>query len=103
MKNEQPIDPCWPDTTADYGPQSAEVWNALAHKCAKMTMRKLAERLKELNAKPMDVTQCAIVEASVFGVIIGAYHNVAEEAVKGENVTGALHAGDVAEPPNEKS
>ena len=78
-----------------YEPQTAKTWRKLAQTCAKGTMKKLDEKLKESGGNNLGPRECAIIEAMIFGVIIGAYHNVAEEAVEGVDVTGALHAGDV--------
>ena len=77
------------------GPQSAHVWKALCEKSTKSTMKSLEQKFHEYGCMRLDSRQAKVIEAMIYGVIIGAYHNVAEEAVKGEDVTGALLAGDV--------
>ena len=82
-------------TKATFGPQSAEIWKKLAQKCTKDTMQTLEQKFHEYGCMKLDSRQSKVVEAMIYGVIIGAYHNVAEEAAQGVDVTGALLAGDV--------
>ena len=82
-------------TEPSFGPQSAHVWKALAETCTKDTMKSLEQKFREYGCMSLSPRQAKVIEAMICGVIIGAYHNVAEEAVEGTDVTGALHAGDV--------
>jgi len=75
-----------------FGKQSSEVWKKLAQVCASNSMRFIKQKLKIYDCKSLDDAQVTIIHAAIYADILVAQANVAEEAMKGEDVSGAFEA-----------
>ena len=73
-----------------WGKQTRKTWKALAHKCASETVDDIQKQMDRFKQPRLTTGQKVVVFAMTLGSIIGAMDMVADEAVKGEDVHGAL-------------